>query len=88
MFSCNQPPALLAEWPLSFTCYCGNAGVERKVGPGEENFPAAPAGTRTQHLSITSPPRSTSGLSPLLDRVCVGCGAGGGGGGARNNTQT
>ena len=22
-FSCNLPPALLAEWPGSFTCYCG-----------------------------------------------------------------
>ena len=21
MFSCNLPPALLAEWPRSFTCY-------------------------------------------------------------------
>ena len=29
MFSCNLPPALLAEWPGSFTCYCGNTGVER-----------------------------------------------------------
>ena len=27
-FSCNMPPALLAEWPGSFTCYCGNMGVE------------------------------------------------------------
>ena len=27
--SCNLPPALLAEWPGSFTCYCGNTGVER-----------------------------------------------------------
>ena len=25
----NLPPALLAEWPGSFTCYCGNTGVER-----------------------------------------------------------
>ena len=29
VFSCNLPPALLAEWPGSFTCYCGNKGVER-----------------------------------------------------------
>ena len=29
MFSCNLPPALLAEWPGFFTCYCGNTGVER-----------------------------------------------------------
>ena len=28
MFSCNLPPALLAEWPGSFTCYCGNTGRE------------------------------------------------------------
>ena len=27
MFSCNLPPALLAEWPGSFTSYCGNTGV-------------------------------------------------------------
>ena len=24
VFSCNQPPALLAEWPGTFACYCGN----------------------------------------------------------------
>ena len=29
VFSCNLPPALLAEWPGSFTCYFGNTGVER-----------------------------------------------------------
>ena len=59
MFSCNLPPALLAEWPGSFTCYCGNTGVERipklesaqKVDPGEENSPAAPTGIRD--LSVT-----------------------------------
>ena len=28
-FSCNLPPARLAGWPGSFTCYCGNTGVER-----------------------------------------------------------
>ena len=45
VFSCNLPPALLAEWPGSFTCYCANTGVERitkseperKVDAGEEN---------------------------------------------------
>ena len=25
---CNLPPALLAEWPGSFTCHCSNAGVK------------------------------------------------------------
>ena len=30
VFSCNLPPAPLAECrPGSFTCYCGNTGVER-----------------------------------------------------------
>ena len=29
MFRCNLPPALLAEWPESFTCHCSNTGVER-----------------------------------------------------------
>ena len=28
MFRCNLPPALLAEWPRSFTCHCNNKGVE------------------------------------------------------------
>ena len=58
MFNCNLPPALLAEWPGSFTRYCGNTGVKQilksasaqKVDPGEENSPAAPAGTRTRDL--------------------------------------
>ena len=29
VFRCNLPPALFAEWPGSFTCHCGNTGVER-----------------------------------------------------------
>ena len=28
MFSCNLPPALLAEWLGSFTCHFGSRGVE------------------------------------------------------------
>ena len=28
VFRCNLPPALLAEWPGSFTCHCSNMGVE------------------------------------------------------------
>ena len=59
---CNLPPALLEEWPGSFTCYCGNTGVERipklesaqKVDPGEENSPAASTGIWTRDLSVTS----------------------------------
>ena len=45
-FSCNLPSALLAEWPASFTCFCGNTGVEwllkyesvNEADPGEENL--------------------------------------------------
>ena len=29
VFRLNLPPALLADWPGSFTCHCGNTGVER-----------------------------------------------------------
>ena len=54
------PPALLAEWLRSFTCYCGNMVVEwilkegpaQNVDPGEENSPAQ---TWTQDLLITRP---------------------------------
>ena len=28
VFNYNLPPALLAEWQGSFTCYCSNKGVE------------------------------------------------------------
>ena len=63
VFRCNLPPALLTEWPGSFTCHCGNTGVERtpnknqhtKLTMQKKNSPAAPAGIRTRNLSITSP---------------------------------
>ena len=46
MFRCNLPPALLVEWPGSFTCHCRNPGVEyestHKVNSGEENSPRYP----------------------------------------------
>ena len=29
VFRCNLPSALFAEWPGSFTCHCGNTGVEQ-----------------------------------------------------------
>ena len=28
VFTCNLPPALLAEWPGYVACYCGNTGAE------------------------------------------------------------
>ena len=67
MFSCNQPPSLLAEWPGFFTCYCGNAVVKRipksepaqRVERGEKERKkrkksAAPAGNRTRDLGVTT----------------------------------
>ena len=50
MFSCNLPSALLAEWPESFACYCGNTGVERN---------------KSQHRK-SSCPREKKILPPLL----------------------
>ena len=29
VFRCNLPPVLLAEWPGSFTCHCGNTMIVR-----------------------------------------------------------
>ena len=60
---CNLPPALLAEWPGSFTCHCGNTGVERtpnmsqhtKLTLEKKNATVVPTGIRTRNLSITSP---------------------------------
>ena len=54
----NLPPALLAEWPGSFTGYCGNMGMEQvwkresaqNVDPGGKHSPTIPAGTWTQNL--------------------------------------
>ena len=57
VFSYNLPSALVAEWPRSFTGYCGNTFVNRipkwvgqKAYFGEEHFPAASAGDRTRGL--------------------------------------
>ena len=35
VFRCNLPPALVAEWPGSLTCHCGNTGVERTPNKGQ-----------------------------------------------------
>ena len=37
---CNLPPALFAELPGSFTCHCGNTGVEQTLN-------------RNQHTKLT-----------------------------------
>ena len=35
MSRCNLPAALSAEWPGSFTCHCGNTGVERTLNKSQ-----------------------------------------------------
>ena len=67
VFTRDLPPALLAEWLGSFTCHCGNTGMERTPTKSqhrkltrEENSPAAPAGSQTRNLSITSPALSAT----------------------------
>ena len=61
--SCNLSTALWqTDWNI-FTCHCCITGVEemqksesaRTVDPRDRNSPAAPAGSRTRNLSITSP---------------------------------
>ena len=59
MFRCNLPLALLAEWPGSFMCHCSNMGWighqrSQHINSAEENSLAAPGGTRTHNLSVTS----------------------------------
>ena len=60
-FSCNLPPALLAEWlglsratavTRGWNGYWNNS--QHRSNPEEENSPAAPARIRTCDLSITS----------------------------------
>ena len=35
MFRCNLPLVLLAQWPGSFMCYCGNTGVDRALNKSQ-----------------------------------------------------
>ena len=67
MFSCNLPPALqvwrndrdlLRATVVTSQAWNGyqNKGSAQKADiAGEDNSPAAPAGTRTRYLSLTSP---------------------------------
>ena len=50
MFRCNLPPALLAEWPGSFTSYCSNTGEEQTQN-------------KSQHTKLTLEKKN---LLPLL----------------------
>ena len=72
VFSCNLPSAVWAEWPGSFTCYYGNAGLYRyrksawKADPGEENSPTAPAGLEPLLTSWSWVQRSNHSTIPAI----------------------
>ena len=76
----DLPPALLpADCPGSFTCYCGNTGVERirnksaqKVDKGEENSPVVfAAGTQTRDLSITTESDALTAELPAQHSIMI-----------------
>ena len=54
VYRCNLPPALLAEWPGSFTCHCGNTGMEQTLN-------------KSQHLRLTLKKKILSPLLPGLE---------------------
>ena len=64
-FSCNLPPALLAEWPGSFTCYCGNMGVEQ--------IPKIRVSTESQLWKKTIIPPLQQGFKPVTFQSRVWC---------------
>ena len=77
VFSCNLPPALLAEWPGSFTCYyCGNTGVEmirntskhRKLTPEKKSIPPLCGDSNPRPFNRESGALTTE-LSPLSQFV-------------------
>ena len=35
VFRCNLPPALLAQWPRSFTCHCVDMGLEQTLNKSQ-----------------------------------------------------
>ena len=59
---CDLPPALLSEWPVSFTCLYSSTGwnghritVSTEIKLWRRFFPASPVGNRTRIRPITSP---------------------------------
>ena len=51
---CYLPPALLAEWPRSSTCHCGNMGMRRKC-------------TKNQNRKITLRKKIVPPLTPGIE---------------------
>ena len=60
VYSCSTPPALLAEWPGSFTCYCGNTVTQENTIhllhlPGLEPRTFWSRDRRCNHWAISAP---------------------------------
>ena len=54
MYACLAVTCHLHFWQNDQDLLRATAVTTQKVDPGEERFPAAPAGIRTRELSITS----------------------------------
>ena len=82
MSRCNLPPALLAEWPGSFTCRCSNTGLERtpnqsaqKVNAEEKLLPPLLPGIEmrpSDHESVALPRTLHSTNKILVERRHLG----------------
>ena len=53
MFSCNLPPALLAEWLGSFTCHCSKTEVERTLNKSQHTHSLTNYYTDTKGTALT-----------------------------------
>ena len=73
--ACNLPPALLAEWLGSFTCYCSNTGAERiqnkswhrKFTPEKKNPTTYWIRNKSQRSKLTPEKK----ITPLLTPACI-----------------
>ena len=72
MFRCNLPSALLAEWLGSFTCHCGNMGVEQIPHKSQQTKITSPALLPTiLKLQINSHHQCLQPLTVLLVPCCA-----------------
>ena len=64
LLRCNLPPALLAEWPGSFMCHCGNTGVKRSLNKKSQHT------KWTLEKKVLPPLLSGFKLATFRSRVC------------------
>ena len=63
VFRCNLPPALLAEWPGSFTCHCGNKFSRRSCRDSNSQPLDHESGALTNKLSCIPSPHPGGNLA-------------------------